>query len=121
MHSGGWALLRSRQATDITAAFPEIHATALAQLPAGTGLDGELVARERARLTFARLQQRLARRGSNTAEGASWWPAHYVAPDLVHADGTPSLARPVPGRSRLMHRSRLEEMLRTHGPGSTPA
>ncbi|MEU9280728.1 hypothetical protein [Streptomyces sp. NPDC048341] len=34
-------LLRSRRGTDMTAAFPEIRAAALAQLPAGTGIDGE--------------------------------------------------------------------------------
>jgi ATP-dependent DNA ligase len=33
-------LLRSRQGTDMTAAFPEIADAALAQLPGDTGLDG---------------------------------------------------------------------------------
>ncbi|SMQ13750.1 hypothetical protein SAMN06272771_0007 [Streptomyces sp. Ag82_O1-12] len=43
----------------MTAAFPEIRAAALAQLPADTALDGELVVWERNRLAF----ERLARRG----------------------------------------------------------
>lgn len=30
----------SRQGADMTSSFPEIRAAALAQLPAGTGLDG---------------------------------------------------------------------------------
>ncbi|CAM5564246.1 hypothetical protein [Streptomyces coeruleorubidus] len=41
--AGGRVLLRSRRGTDMTASFPEIRAAALAQLPADTGIDGELV------------------------------------------------------------------------------
>lgn len=40
---GGRVQLRSRQGTDMTAAFTDIRKAALAQLPEGTGLDGELV------------------------------------------------------------------------------
>ncbi|MGC5233215.1 hypothetical protein [Streptomyces albogriseolus] len=40
-------LLRSRQDTDMTGSFPEIRTAALTQLPAGTGLDGELVVWEK--------------------------------------------------------------------------
>ncbi|MET9118906.1 ATP-dependent DNA ligase [Streptomyces longwoodensis] len=87
VHAGGRVLLRSRQGTDMTGSFPEIRAAALAQLPAGTGLDGELVVWEQGRLAFERLQQRLARRGSGAVEGAGRWPAHFVVFDLVHADG----------------------------------
>ncbi|MGW5782964.1 hypothetical protein ACWEWK_03140 [Streptomyces sp. NPDC003757] len=36
----GRVLLRSRQGTDMTGAFPEIKEAALAQLPGDTGLDG---------------------------------------------------------------------------------
>ncbi|MET7815837.1 hypothetical protein ABZT26_33950 [Streptomyces sp. NPDC005395] len=39
-YADGRVLLRSRQGTDMTAAFPEIAGAALAQLPAHTGLDG---------------------------------------------------------------------------------
>ncbi|MEU2269823.1 ATP-dependent DNA ligase [Streptomyces olindensis] len=77
-------LLRSRRGTDMTASFPEIRAAALAQLPADTGIDGELVVWERDRLAFERLQQRLARRGAAAAQAAREWPAHFVAFDLVH-------------------------------------
>ncbi|TKS96326.1 ATP-dependent DNA ligase [Streptomyces lasalocidi] len=87
VHDGGRVLLRSRQGTDMTASFPEIREAALAQLPAGTGLDGELVVWEHGRLAFERLQQRLARRGSGAVEGAGRWPTHFVVFDLVHADG----------------------------------
>lgn len=40
VHTGGRAVLRSRQGTDLLGAFPEIGAAALAQLPPDTGLDG---------------------------------------------------------------------------------
>jgi ATP-dependent DNA ligase len=39
-YADGRVLLRSRQGTDMTAAFPEIREAALAQLPGGVGLDG---------------------------------------------------------------------------------
>ncbi|MFI1293328.1 hypothetical protein ACH4VM_33620 [Streptomyces sp. NPDC020792] len=84
-YADGRVLLRSRQGTDMTGSFPEVRAAALAQLPADTGLDGELVVWESDRLAFERLQQRLARRGTGAAEAARLWPAHYVAFDLVHA------------------------------------
>ncbi|MFF9607640.1 ATP-dependent DNA ligase [Streptomyces sp. NPDC014684] len=85
VYEDGRVLLRSRRGTDMTASFPEIRAAAVAQLPADTGLDGELVVWEQDRLAFERLQQRLARRGSGAAEAARQWPAHYVVFDLVHA------------------------------------
>ncbi|GAA4340838.1 ATP-dependent DNA ligase [Streptomyces venetus] len=83
VYEGGRVLLRSRRGTDMTASFPEIRAAALAQLPADTGIDGELVVWERDRLAFERLQQRLARRGAAAAQAAREWPAHFVAFDLV--------------------------------------
>ncbi|MEV6809990.1 hypothetical protein [Streptomyces sp. NPDC051132] len=49
LHSDGQVLLRSRQGTDMTSAFPEIREAALAHLPADTGLDGELVVWESGR------------------------------------------------------------------------
>ncbi len=67
VYADGRVLLRSRRGTDMTAAFPEIRAAALAQLPADTGIDGELVVWERDRLAFERLQERRARRGAAAA------------------------------------------------------
>ncbi|MEU9230659.1 hypothetical protein AB0D40_40875 [Streptomyces massasporeus] len=40
--------------------------------------------RQRDRLAFERLQQRLARREAAAAQAAQEWPAHFVAFDLVH-------------------------------------
>lgn len=97
VYAGGRGLLRSRRGTDMTAAFPEIRAAALAHLPADTGIDGELVVWERGRLAFERLQQRLARRGAAAAQAAREWPAHFVAFDLVQRGGSltvwPALSR----------------------------
>jgi ATP-dependent DNA ligase len=81
-------LLRSRQGTDMTPAFPEIRTAALAQLPDDTGLDGGLAVWETARLVFERLQQRLTRRrGAGAVAAARTWPAHYVVFDLLHLHG----------------------------------
>ncbi|MGW5568192.1 ATP-dependent DNA ligase [Streptomyces tendae] len=82
-------LLRSRQGTDMTGAFPEIKEAALAQLPGDTGLDGELVVWEGGRLAFERLQQRLARRrGGGALAAAQTWPAHLVVFDILRLEGT---------------------------------
>jgi ATP-dependent DNA ligase len=106
----GRVLLRSRQGTDMTTAFPEIRTAALDQVPPDTGLDGELVVWEDNRLAFGRLQQRLARRGASAAEGARLWPAHYVAFDVLHLHGTDVTGWPYSRR-----RAALEELFAGHG------
>ncbi|MGW0491141.1 ATP-dependent DNA ligase [Streptomyces olivaceus] len=88
-YPGGRVLLRSRQGTDMTVAFPEIRDAALAQLPVDTGIDGELIVWEGQRLAFERLQQRLARRrGAGALAAAHTWPAHLVVFDIVRLAGT---------------------------------
>ncbi|MGX1508786.1 hypothetical protein RKD44_007788 [Streptomyces collinus] len=88
-YADGRVLLRSRQGTDMTAAFPEIADAAPAQLPGDTGLDGELVVWEGERLAFERLQQRLARRrGAGALAAARTWPAHLVVFDVLRLEGT---------------------------------
>ncbi|MYQ96890.1 ATP-dependent DNA ligase [Streptomyces sp. SID4946] len=110
VYAGGRVLLRSRRGTDMTAAFPEIKAAALTQLPADTGLDGELVVWEEDRLACERPQQRLARRDPlAAAEAARQWPAHYVAFDLVHAAGTDLTGWPYQRR-----RAALEALFTDH-------
>ncbi|MGW2952817.1 ATP-dependent DNA ligase [Streptomyces eurythermus] len=109
VHTNGRVLLRSRQGTDMTSAFPEVREAALAQLPADTGLDGELVVWESGRLAFERLQQRLARRGTGAVEAARQWPAHYVVFDLLHA-GTNLTDWPYQRR-----RAALEALFADHG------
>ncbi|MEU9446163.1 ATP-dependent DNA ligase [Streptomyces sp. NPDC048304] len=81
--------LKQQQVTRYrTASFPEIVAGA-AQLPDEIALDGELVVWDAAgRLSFDRLQNRLARRGAGAARAAEEWPAHFVAFDLLRLSGT---------------------------------
>ncbi|MFF9457981.1 ATP-dependent DNA ligase [Streptomyces flaveolus] len=102
----GRVLLRSRQGTDMTGAFPEIRDAALAQLPDNTALDGELVVWESDRLAFDRLQQRLARRrGAGALAAARTWPAHCVVFDLLRLDGVGLTAWPYARR-----RAALEDL-----------
>ncbi|WP_079102855.1 hypothetical protein [Streptomyces sp. TP-A0356] len=109
VYAGGRVLLRSRQGTNMTASSPEIRAAALAQLPADTRLDGEVVVWERDRLAFERLQQRLVRRGAGAAEAARQWPAHYLVFDLVHAGAD------LTGWSYERRRAALEELFADQG------
>ncbi|MEV6810064.1 ATP-dependent DNA ligase [Streptomyces sp. NPDC051132] len=81
----------------------------LAQLPADTGLYGELVVWESGRLAFERLQQRLARRGPGAVEAVRQWPAHYVVFDLVHAGAD------VTGWPYGRRRAALEALFADHG------
>ncbi|MFJ3213505.1 ATP-dependent DNA ligase [Streptomyces flaveolus] len=107
----GRVLLRSRQGTDMTGAFPEIRSAALAQLLDDTGLDGELVVWEGERLAFERLQQRLARRrGAGALAAAQTWPAHYVAFDLLRLHGADLTGWPYTRR-----RAALEELFTDAG------
>ncbi|MGW8713098.1 hypothetical protein [Streptomyces sp. NPDC055752] len=62
-------LLRSRQGTDMTTAFPEVREAALAQLPEDTGLDGELVVWESGRLAFERRRRARGRADLARAPG----------------------------------------------------
>jgi ATP-dependent DNA ligase len=112
--TGGRVLLRSRQGTDMTGAFPEIRDAALAQLPDDTGLDGELVVWEADRLAFERLQQRLARRrGAGALKAARTWPAHYVVFDVLRLHGADLTAW-----SYTRHRTALEELFTQAGLGA---
>ncbi|MFJ8596931.1 ATP-dependent DNA ligase [Streptomyces sp. NPDC093598] len=84
----GRVVLRSRHGTQMGPAFAEIVAGAV-QKPDATAFDGELVVQDAAgRLAFARLQNRLARRGGGAVRAAEEWPAHFVAFDLLRSSGT---------------------------------
>lgn len=93
VHTSGRLLLRSRQGTDMTSVFSEIREAALAQLPADTGLDGELVVWESGWLAFERLQQRLARHGTGAVEAAR----HSRAPAPTSASRTSASSTPRTG------------------------
>jgi ATP-dependent DNA ligase len=107
----GRVVIRSRRGIDMTGAFPEIAAAAH-PLPAGVLLDGELIVWEDGRLAFERLQGRLNRTEAATADLATRWPAHFVAFDLLHHDGTDLM-----GRTYAERRSALELLFDEHALG----
>ncbi|MFD7161229.1 ATP-dependent DNA ligase [Kribbella sp. NPDC059898] len=79
--------LWSRNGTDLTAAFADVAAAAVRQIPEGVVLDGEIVAYVDGRLSFDALQRRLVA-GRRTARArATEYPASYVAFDLLAIAG----------------------------------
>jgi ATP-dependent DNA ligase len=82
------AQLWSRRGTDLSASFPEIIAALTDQLPAGTVLDGELVAWRDGRLAFEVLQQRMSRGTRTAADAARAAPASLVLFDVLEVAGT---------------------------------
>jgi ATP-dependent DNA ligase len=95
----------SRQGRDLTGRFPEIAAAALAQLPPGTVLDGEVVVWNGDRLDFALLQRRMVTTVARIRAQVAAAPASYVAFDLL-ADGGRDLRRQVLAQRR----ARLAEL-----------
>jgi ATP-dependent DNA ligase len=97
----GHAFLQSRNGADLTGAFPELAAAALA-LDRRLVLDGELVVAHAGRLHFGELQARARRRGRGAAQAAVERPAHLILFDVLEADGTEQLARPYRERRALL-------------------
>src|SRR6201995_922304 len=92
---GGQIRLASRTGRDITVAYPELAALGAA---AGGGpllLDGEVVAFEDGRPSFAQLQQRMHVTSVTAAARLSGRiPASYLIFDVLHAAGQPLLDVP---------------------------
>ncbi len=80
--------LWSKQGRDLTDRFPDVAAAALAQVPAGTVLDGEVVVWHDDRLDFGLLQQRMVSAAGRVAAQVAAHPASYVAFDLLALGGT---------------------------------
>ena len=78
----------SKQGRDLTDRFPDIVAAVLAQVPAGTVLDGEVVIWNGSRLDFGLLQQRMVTAAGRIPALVAAHPASYVAFDLLAAGGT---------------------------------
>jgi ATP-dependent DNA ligase len=79
--------LWSKQGRDLTDRFPDVAAAALAQVPPGTVLDGEVVVWNGDRLDFGLLQQRLVTAAGRIRTQVAAHPASYVAFDLLAAGG----------------------------------
>jgi ATP-dependent DNA ligase len=77
----------SKQGRDLTDRFPDVAAAALAQVPAGTVLDGEVVIWNGSRLDFGLLQRRMVTAPARIAPLVAASPASYVAFDLLATDG----------------------------------
>ena len=78
----------SKQGRDLTDRFPDVVAAAVAQVPAGTVLDGEVVIWNGSRLDFGLLQQRMSSSPGRIRALVATAPASYVAFDLLAAGGT---------------------------------
>ncbi len=87
--------LWSKQGRDLTDRFPDVAAAALAQVPAGTVLDGEVVVWNGERLDFGLLQRRMVTAPGRMAAQAAAHPASYVAFDLLASGGEDLRGRPM--------------------------
>jgi bifunctional non-homologous end joining protein LigD len=99
---GGQCRLVSRTGRDITVAYPELAALG----PAADGpllLDGEVVAFEGGRPSFAQLQQRMhVTSAAQAARLAGRIPVSYLIFDVLHAGGRPLLEVPYGQRRALL-------------------
>jgi ATP-dependent DNA ligase len=103
--------LWSKQGRDLTDRFPDIAAAALAQVPAGTVLDGEVVIWNGSRLDFGLLQKRMVTAAGRIGALVATHPASYVAFDVLAAGGTD-----LRGRRLSRRRSELESLARGWAP-----
>jgi bifunctional non-homologous end joining protein LigD len=110
---GGPCQLVSRTGRDITVAYPELAALGQAA-GAPLLLDGEIVAFEDGRPSFAQLQQRMhVTSARHAARLAGRIPVSYLIFDVLHAAGHPLLDTPYARRRQL-----LEDLDLSGGGGS---
>ncbi|MFF8696774.1 hypothetical protein ACF08W_31630 [Streptomyces sp. NPDC015144] len=105
----GPVLLQSRRGRFLQDRLPEL-VDAAAALPDGLVLDGELVVWAQGRMSFEALQRRAASSGRTAARLAQETPAHFIAFDLLQADGQELLHVPYGER-----RARLEQLFTDRG------
>ena len=106
----GQLRLASRTGRDITVAYPELTALGPA---AGTQLllDGEVVAFDDGRPSFAQLQQRMhVTSAVQAARLSGQVPACYLIFDVLHADGHPLLDQPYARRRELLEALDLNDV-----------
>ncbi|MFJ8164148.1 hypothetical protein ACIRBY_24910 [Streptomyces sp. NPDC096136] len=101
---GGALVVQTRRGALVQDRWPDLVASAEAQLPAGLVLDGELVVwdTEAGALSFGALQRRAAARARGAVAIAVKWPAYFVAFDVLQLDGEELLARPYAERHTLL-------------------
>lgn len=98
---GGAALVQSRRGHDITAAFPDVAAAAVAQLPPGSVVDGELVVWAGSGFDFGALQRRLTG-GRSVGELVRQQPASVMLFDVLAVAGRDVRRHPLWERRRLL-------------------
>jgi DNA ligase 1 len=104
LRRGGAVHLWSRGEELITERFPELSRSALALLPDGTVLDGEIMAwREGRPLPFAVLQRRIGRKKLSDKILAEA-PAAFVAYDLLEHEGEDVRGLPLARRREVLER-----------------
>ncbi|RZS43810.1 bifunctional non-homologous end joining protein LigD [Herbihabitans rhizosphaerae] len=105
---GGRIRLVSRQGNDITGGYPELRGLGEELGSTQVLLDGEIVALEKGRPSFAVLQQRMhVRSESQVRRLAAAHPVTYLIFDLLHLDGRPCLDLPYSARRSLLDKLEL--------------
>ncbi|MFI6707276.1 non-homologous end-joining DNA ligase [Nonomuraea sp. NPDC050478] len=102
--AGGTVRLMSRNAKDITSAYPELQLMAGATGRRQAVVDGEIVAFDEAgRPSFGALQPRMHQRNPvSVAELARTVPVTFMAFDLLHLDDDPVIQLPYTERRELL-------------------
>ncbi|SOD95767.1 ATP-dependent DNA ligase [Blastococcus haudaquaticus] len=88
VRTGSSTRVWSKQGRDLTDRFPDVVAAAVAQIPAGSVVDGEVVVWNGSRLDFGLLQQRMVTAPGRIPALVAAHPASYVAFDLLASGGT---------------------------------
>ncbi len=97
--AGGRLRLSSRNENDVTSTFPELSTLAEAGLPADLLLDGEVVALDGGRPSFAALSERMHVSNSRKARSlAATRPVTFMAFDLLRLAGVDLTAQPLAQR-----------------------
>jgi bifunctional non-homologous end joining protein LigD len=102
--------LYSRSGRDVTVAFPEIAEALEQQASTDFVIDGEVVAFEGSRTSFARLQPRIHVSSAEKAR-RSGVPVYFYVFDVLRVDG-----QDVRGEPMLERKARLRELLTFDGP-----
>lgn len=99
---GDGVYTQSRDLKPLDRYFPELGELFMAQLPAGSVIDGEIVVVGEHGLAFEALQLRLHPAASRVRKLAAELPAAFVAFDLLALDGQSLLETPQVERRRLL-------------------
>ena len=100
----GEAVLRSRNGNDVSAGYPEIAAALPRAATADLVVDGEIVAFDRGRTSFSRLQARIHLRDPRRI-AATGVAVYFYVFDLLHCDGHDLTRLPLRTRKRLLRKA----------------